>query len=104
MSVEKNKETAREKFTPKIPFIEDSQKTNFFMKNKHFNKTKTYLKGKEEKELDLMSYRNINLGGVQMQLHKGVCLSKDQLSNFKSNAKEHWLNEKKGTVNSKEEK
>ena len=97
MSVEKGK-SPRETFTPPVPEIEESEKTSYFVKNKHFDKQKTYVKGKEEKEIDQMAIRNINVGGVQMQLHKDVCLSKIQLGNFSTKAKEHWLTERKGAA------
>lgn len=98
MSVEKKSQTARETFTPQVPEIEESEMTSHFMTNKHFDKSKTYLKGKEQKEIDLMSYRNVNVGGVQMRIHKDVCLTKDQLKNFNSKAKEFWLTERKGAA------
>jgi len=102
MSVKKEGASPRETFTPPLPLIEKSEETNFYLKNKHCSKTKTYLKGKEEKEIDLMSYRNLNIGGTRMQLHKDVCLSKTQLAKFNSNAKEHWLTERKGAAISKD--
>lgn len=98
MSVETKSKSARDQFTPVIPEIAEDQKTSYFVKNDHFNKTKTYLKGKEQKEFDQATWRNLNIGGVKMQLHKDVCVTVDQLSKFNTKAKKHWLTERKGAA------
>ncbi len=102
MSVKKAGKNPRETFTPAIPLIAEDEKTDFFMKNAHFNKSKTDIKGQDEKEIDLMSYRNVNIGAIAMQLHKDVCLSKTELARFNSKAKEHWLTQRKGAAVSKD--
>ena len=104
MSVQTQSKSAREQFTPVVPEIAEDQKTSYFVKNDHFNKTKTYLKGKEQKEFDQATWRNLNIGGVKMQLHKDVCVTVDQLSKFNTKAKKHWLTERKGAAIPKEEK
>ncbi len=96
MSVQKQSKSARDQFTPVVPEIAEDQQTSYFVKNDHFNKTKTYLKGKEQKEFDQATWRNLHIGGVKMQLHKDVCVTVDQLSRFKAKAKKHWLTERKG--------
>lgn len=91
-----NKVTAKDlainRFKPQV--IEHSKKetSNYFPKDEIFNKTKTYLrKGKEGEHFLDADWRNLHIGGKKIVLHKGVALSNDELKQFNSEAKKHYL-------------
>lgn len=105
MSVSNKKtseEAARERFKPQIAEIAKKDLSNYYPKDEHFTKQKTYLRKNKEGEFAFTAdWLNINVGGFKMVLHKGVAVSKSDLAKFSKEAKEHYLTPKKEAVKEK---
>lgn len=74
------------------PNIEVSEGTGYKVKDDHFDKYKSFIDKKDGlyKEIEA-DWRSLSIGGVQMTVHQGFELTKEQLIAFNDKAKDYWL-------------
>ena len=93
MSVKrKEKEVVLAEITPKTEPVEKGEETKLKIKDKFFDKEKTFLdkKTKNVSTIDA-DWRNLHIGGKAHVFKKGVAISKLQLQYFDKDAQAYWL-------------
>jgi len=104
-------EKIKSELAPPMEVAAKEDLSEFKIKDKHFNKIKTYISKKDSTEKEIEAdWRNININGLQMAVKKGQPLAKKQYRAFGSSdsdsnemkakrekQKDYWLDAVKTT-------
>ena len=91
-SKQTQKQKVLEELTPKADKKDQSEASEFKIKDKFFDKVKTYIETNTDKQKEIeVDWKRLCVGGVTLVLFKNKPLTTNQLANFDESAKAYWL-------------